>query len=177
MKVQNIQPNISYTAKPHNMTLGMRNNIEKLLLKMNYSLECAQHGDSYEFLIIKKLYDNNNNVFEDSRRLLEKFPSKKQMQGFSSLKMGDSWMDFDNETSKIVDYSKPFYMPWFIFAKKAEKILENLNKFYTNSSKVMQEKMAIRSLTPDGWKKIQKYILKVEKERLENITKELEQCN
>ncbi|MBR6127533.1 hypothetical protein IKQ21_07610 [bacterium] len=175
MKVQNIQ-STNFTSKTRLMSPKMQNSIQNILLRMNYEVKRTQHGDHYETVLIKKLHQGEDISFEDSRRLKEVVPLGCQMSGFSSLRMGNSWMDFDNETREIVDYKKPFYMPWTFFMKKAENILQKFYKFFNCSKVVRKEKLAVRDLTPEGIKKMRKYVLTVEKQRLEQVIKELEEC-
>ena len=175
MKVQTVQ-STNFESGPKSMSVKMQSSIETLLHKMNCELKRSQHGDHYETVLIKKLRQGDGIFFEDSRRFKEVVPLASQMKGFASLQMGNSWMDFDNETREIVDYKKPFFMPWAFFMKKAEKILQKFNKFFNDSSVVQKEKLAVRDLTPEGIKKMRQFVLKVEKQRLENIIKEYEQC-
>ena len=176
MKVQQVQPNQNFTSKPRLMSKKMQGSIQNLLMRMNYEVTRTQHGDHYETVFIKKLYQGEGISFEDSRRLKEVVPVASQMSGFSSLRMGNSWMDFDNETREIVDYKKPFYMPWIFFRKKAENILQKFSKFFNHSEIVRKERLAVRELTPEGMEKMRKYVLTVEKDRLERVIKELEEC-
>ena len=176
MKVQQIQPNQNFMSKTRLMSPKMQKSIQNLLLRMNYEVKRTQYGDHYETVFIKKLYQGEGISFEDSRRLKEVVPVASQMSGFSSLRMGNSWMDFDNETREIVDYKKPFFMPWIFFMKKAEKFLQKFNKFFNDSSVVQKERLAVRDLTPEGLEKMRKYVLNVEKQRLEQVVKELDKC-
>ena len=176
MKIQQVQPNLSFTAKPRMMSGKMQGSVQNLLLRMNYELSRTQHGDHYETVLIKKLRHGQDVSFEDWRRLRTVVPLACQMSGFSSLRMGNSWMEFDNETREIVDYKKPFFMPWAFFIKKAENVLQKFNKFFNHSDYVYKERLAVRDLTPEGIEKMRNYVLKAEKQRLERVIKEFEEC-
>ena len=144
MKVHQIQPNQNFMSKTRLMSPKMQNTIQNLLLRMNYEVKRTQYSDHYETVLINKLRQGDDIFFEDSRRFKEVVPVASQMRGLASLQIGNSWMDFDNETREIVDYKKPFFMPWACFLKKAEKILQKFNKFFNDSSVVQKERLAIR---------------------------------
>lgn len=173
MKIENIN-STNFNSRIRTMSPQMKADIQSILYRMNLDATHQVKGDYIETSLVTKLIDKNNNVFTDERRFRKLHPFTEQMKGFSNLKMGKSFVDFDNEACEITDYSKPFFKPWFVFKKEIEKCLDN---FRTNLKDVRIETLNIRDLTPDGQKRLKKYVLEFEKKRLEQITKELEQCN
>ena len=176
MKVQNIQP-VVFSSKQKMMSLKMTENVQSLLHKMNAEVKKITDGDNCDTLIIKKIYLKNGISFEDERHFKNVHPFSEQMKGFSKLEMGKTFMEFDNESGEIADYRKPFLKPWYFFIKQAEKYLENMNKNFNNKDVVRKETLKLHGLTPEGEKKIHKMVMEFEKQRLEQVIKELEKCN
>lgn len=172
MRVQTITTT-NFESKPRPMTQNMRDCIQSILYRMNLDTVRKTKGDYIETSMVTKLIDENS-VFTDERRFKEIHPFREQMKGYSSLKIGKSWLDFDNEAFEIMDYKKPFYKPWFMFAKEVEK---QLDKFRTDLSNIKTEILSIRDLTPEGNKKMKKFVLEFEKKRLEAVIKDLEKCD
>lgn len=157
------------------ITKEMRNSLESILLKMNRETSTIQDGDYFKHTITTKLHFKNNVTFEDERRLTKRVPFEEQMQGFSNLKIGKKTvLDIDNETGEIIDYKKPFYKPLFWVLRKAENILCDLRTNFNLAPAVEKERLTIQKLTPEGQTKMKKYVLQIEKERLEKIVKNLE---
>jgi len=166
----------SKTPKKRFITPGMKSSIEAILLKMNSSIKKVEDGDYYKTTINTRLhYNNGKYVFEDERRLKEKVPFEKQMQGYSNLKIGKKIiLDINNESGEIIDYIKPSYTPFFLVLKQAEKILLNIRTNFNLSEVIKKEFLTINELTPDGKIKMKKFVLQFEKQRLEKVIKDLE---
>ena len=157
----------------------MRYSLESILLKMNSDISRVQEGDYYKTKINNKVnFRDGKAVFEDERRLKENVPFKEQMQGFSVLKIGKKTvLDIDNESGKIVDYTKPKFKPFFLVLKKAESVLAAIRTNFNLKEVVKKEYLTLNDLTPEGLKKVQRCVLKFEKERLENVVKNLEESS
>ncbi len=174
--------NISYTTfesktpKKRFITPGMKSSIEAILLKMNSAVKRVEDGDYYKTTINTKVhYNNGEYVFEDERRLKEKIPFEQQMQGYSVLKLGKKTvLDINNENGEIIDYIKPSYKPFFLVLKQAEKILLNIRTNFNLSEVIKKEFLTLSDLTPEGSRKMKKFVLQTEKQRLENVIKDLE---
>ena len=175
MIVSKIQQQTNFEArkpKHHFITDSMRSSIESLLNRMNSDAKRIQDGDHYKTTIITKL-KLKNMIFEDERHLTRKLDFKEQMQGFSALRLGKKTrLDIDNSTGEIIDYKKPFLKPWFFVYKLAEKALGNMRCLY-GLDEVKKEKLTINELTPEGQKKMKKFVLKTEEQRLKSLIKAL----
>jgi GTP-binding protein EngB required for normal cell division len=122
------------------------------------------------------LHYNNTATFEDERRLTKKLNHREQLKGFSVLTIGKKTvLDIDNQNGEIIDFKKPFYKPWFYIFRKAEKILGEMRANFYDNDCVQKERLTINELTQDGAKKMQRFVLQVEKQRLENVIKNLEE--
>lgn len=166
----------SKTPKKRFIPKDMQTSLHSLLLKMNNEIKTVQEGDYYKSTIITKLHFNKGVVFEDERRLTEKVPFEQQMQGFSNLRIGKKIvLDIDNETGELIDYQKPFYKPLSLVLKKAGNMLASIRTNFNLSEAVKKERLTINTLTSEGHKKMKKFVLQTEKERLEKVVKELEE--
>ena len=165
----------SKTPKQRFISKDMRSSLEAILLKMNDEVKTIQDGDYFKSTITTKLHFDKNVIFEDERRLTEKVPFDKQMQGFSNMRIGKKIiLDIDNETGEIIDYQKPFYKPISFVLRKAKNILDSIRTNFNLPGAVEKERLTINKLTPDGYKKIKMFVLQTEKEQLEKIIKEFE---
>lgn len=175
MKIAAIQSTnfTSNADKKRFITDNMRAGIESLLIRMNHSTTVEHSNDHFVSTIITKLKHENGASFEDERRLIKVLPHNEQMSGFSILKYGRTRLDIDNENGEIIDFKKPFYKPWFLVLKKAEDVITDFRNNFYNSC-VTQETLKLNSLTPEGEKSIKKMVLNFEKQRLENVTEQLE---
>lgn len=166
---------INFYSKQRFITNNMKSSIDSLLIRINGNIDRIQDGDHFKSSIITKLHLNNDAIFEDERRLTKKLNHKEQLKGFSVLTIGKKTvMDIDNQNGEIIDYKKPFYKPWFYVFWKAEKILKEMRANFYDNDLVQKERLTISELTPEGEKKMQKFVLKVEKQRLENVIKNME---
>lgn len=169
----------SKVKKARYLSPYMRSSIEAILFKMNSATQKTTNGDHLLTKINTKVHLNHNEAtFEDERRLKEILPFDKQMQGFSNLRIGKKTViDIDNQTGEIIDYVKPVYQPFYFMLKKAERILATIRTNFNLPEVVQKEFLTINDLTPEGQKKIQKFVLKYEKQRLECIIKKLDEIS
>ena len=175
MKVESIQ-NTSFqakTPKPRYITPLMRAGIESLLIRMNHSIVTQKINDHFISTIVTKLKHENGYIFEDERLLTKALPHNKQMNGFSVLKFGKTRLDIDNENGEIIDFKKPFFKPWYFILKKAENVINEFRNNFYNSA-VSIETAERSELTPEGQKKVKQFVLQTEKERLQQVTEQLE---
>ena len=175
MLVQSIQSNTNfYATKPRFITNDMKASIESLLIRMNADVSRVTDGDHFKTTMTTKLHYNDIASFEDERRLTKVLNHKEQMQGFSVLKIGKKTeLDIDNKSGEIIDFIKPFYKPWFFVIKQAEQILSEMRAKFYDTSFVRKESLTVNELTPDGKIKIKQLVKQVEKQRLENLLKDL----
>ena len=164
----------SKMRKPRYITENMRASIESLLLRMNFATTVEEKGDHFISTITNKLKSIDGHVFEDERMYKKPLPYKEQMKGFSVLKFGRTMLNIDNESGEIIYHKKPFYKPWFIVLRKAEEVLNDLRAYFNQPDVVQRECIQIQDLTPEGAKKMKKFVLQVEKQRLEEVTDKLE---
>ena len=177
MKVHNISGNNfeSRIPKQRYVTQLMHSSIKSLLIRMNSEVTTVKVGDHFKSTITNKIKYNNNS-FEDERRLTKKYNQKEQMLGFSVLKLGkNTTLDIDNETGEIIGFKKPFFKPWFLILKKAENILYEMRTNFYDLNSIQKEQITINELTPEGAEKMKKFVLQVEKQRLQEIVKNLEE--
>ena len=169
----------SRTPKKHFITPDMRTSIESILLRMNSGVIRVEDGDYFKTTINTRLnFNNGKAVFEDERRFKEKVPFEQQMQGFSVLKLGKKVvLDIDNKSGEIIDYVKPIYKPFFMILRNAEKVLLDIRTNFNLPQVVKKEYLMINELTPEGNKKMKKFVLNVEKQRLKDIIKELDESS
>lgn len=170
------QSNISYgAAKNRFLSENMRASISSILIRMNSEVERVYKGDYYEATMLTKLHYRDKATFEDERRLTKKLKHNEQSSGFSVLTIGKNVvLDIDNKTGEIVDFIKPFYKPWFFIMKRVEKMLAEIRTNFYDNELVQKDKLMVRELTPEGNNKIKKLVLGVEKQRYENLVKDLE---
>ena len=171
--------NTGFEAKQRFITSDMKSSLESILLKMNSDVSRVQEGDYFKTTINTKInYQNGKAILEDERRLKEKVPFVEQMQGFSVLKIGKKTvLDIDNESGEIIDYKKPRFKPFFLVLRKAESVLAEIRTNFNLKEVVKKEYLTLNDLTPEGLKKVQRCVLKFEKERLENVVKKLEESS
>lgn len=176
MQVKKIEnQNINYGAK-HFLSQNMRASISSLLIRMNAETNRIIDGDYFKSTITKRIHYAGKASFEDERNLTQKVNHKKQFQGFSVLTIGKKIsMDIDNVTGEIIDFVKPFYKPWFLVIRQAEKILREMRASFYDKELMKKDRYTVRKLTPEGEKTMKQFVLKTEKQRLENIVKELEE--
>ena len=178
MRVDKIK-NTGFESKQRFITKDMRCSLESILLKMNSDISRVQDGDHFKTTINTKIsYKDGKAILEDDRQLKEKVPFEKQMQGFSVLRIGkNTILDIDNESGEIIDYIKPKFKPFFLVLKKAESVLANIRTNFNLKEVVKKEYLTLNYLTPEGLRKVQRCVLNVEKERLQNVVKELEEAS
>jgi len=163
------------SVKPRYITDNMKASVESLLIRMNADVSRVTDGDHFKTTMTTKLHYNDIASFEDERRLTTKLNQKEQIQGFSVLKIGKKTvLDIDNKSGEIIDFIKPFYKPWFFVIKQAERILSDMRTNFYDISIVRKESLTVNELTPDGKIKIKQLVKQVEKQRLENLLKNLE---
>ena len=182
MKIEQVCYNTSFEAKTPKkkfITKDMRSSIENILFKMNSNVKKVQEGDYFKTTINTKIdYKDGKAFFEDERCLKQKVPYNEQMQGFSVLRIGKKTiLDIDNESGEIIDYTKPKLKPLFLVLRKAESVLLNIRTNFNLNEVVKKEYSTLNDLTPEGLKKIQRCVLKFEKEQLEIVTKKLEEIS
>ena len=149
----------SYTIKKRLITPNMKSGIESLLIRMNPSTISEESGDYYVSTLTTKLKNTKGYVFEDYRGLNKKLPNNEQMRGFSRLKIGKIRLDIDNLNGEIVDFKKPFYKPWFLVLKKAEKVIDEFrNNYYSHF--ITKETKKIQEPISEGISTIRQFILK-----------------
>ena len=167
MQINRIDNTNFGSAKQRFLTDNMKCSVESLLIRMNSEVSKVLEGDHYKTTMTTKLHYGNA-TFEDERQLTKKLNQNEQMHGFSILRIG-------KKTVLDIDNIKPFYKPWFYVIKQAEQILTEMRAKFYDSSVMKKEFSTVSELTPEGKKSITKMVRQFEKQRLENIIKELEE--
>ena len=176
MNVNRVDSTNFYSSKTHFLSDNAKSSVESLLIRMNAEVNRKQEEDYFKSTIITKLHYGDNITFEDERHLTKKLMQNEQMQGFSVLRLGKKTiLDIDNKTGEIIDFIKPFYKPWFLVLKQAENILSAMRTNFYDETSITKDKLTINKLTPEGSKKIKQMVLKIEKERLEDVIEKLEE--
>ena len=135
MKIQQIQQTSFEANKPNRyITKKMRSSLGCLLTEMNSDIKTETKDDYFLYTVITKLQHKKGYILEDERHLSKQLPDDKQMVGFSNLRFGKIRLDIENNTGEIIDYKKPFYKPWFLVLKKAEKVLNLFRENYFESA-------------------------------------------
>lgn len=176
MKIDNTNSlTFNSTKSPKYLTEQMRSSLNSILIRMNAETKRFTEGDYFKSKITTELHYKNA-VFEDERRLKTKTDHKSQMQGFSNLKIGKKIvLDIDNKTGEIIECIKPFYKPMFLVLRQVEKVLSGMRENFYDSTLVKKVVKTLQELTSEGKSKMEQTVLKIEKQRLENVVKELEE--
>ena len=94
---------------------------------------------------------NKKNKFIDTRLLLDKVPRDKQKRGSSILKMGKTFLVFDNKTGEITDWHKPHLTPWSWVMKNVDSCLDVFRKKYFDHNIVKKKHVTIEGFSENGF--------------------------
>lgn len=162
MRIQQIQPNLSFEAKRRRfIDLESQEQLTQILRKMDKETEYKENEYSFKHTKTTRLelfnHDKNQKLAElvDARYNLKKLEAGKDMFGTTSLTIGKVQLAIDNKSGEILASWKPFFSTWNSIMKKINNTLITINASYHNSAMVKKHQFNVKGFTEKGIKFLQ----------------------
>lgn len=131
-------------------------NVKTILTKMNAKTKYADNGYVYASNVVDKISIADKAEFIDGRKFISRVPSGFGAQSESRLKIGNTELTIDNESGKIVEYSKSFFKSWNKVFKEIDKYLDMFSKNFDNALIVRQHNHSELGFTAKGVDEVEK---------------------
>jgi len=150
MKIQSVQTNQSFGAKEKFLNKSQLENARSILNKMIAGNTSTENEYAYSVRYLDSL------ELEDGRTLYKGLTGK--VEGRTSLALGKTKIEFDNETGRIVSLKKSMFTKWSKIMKNVSDFLCRVKDDFDNETIVKKHYTRATAFTPKGSKKLDEAI-------------------
>lgn len=151
-------PDTSFKGGINRIAPQMTKDLQTVLAKIDKNAKYKDDGMYFTSSVISKLKEKENGVTLTKKGFFAIKDIKSLGKDTTQLKVGRTRLVVENQTGKVLEYSKSIFSSWASVLKKIGKALTTFKDSFNDSKLVEQKRFESYGLTDEGYKRLSEYV-------------------